>query len=209
MDLASRSARLKASTELMSGLRAPARTSTPMPDRAMSMRLASTIRPSVIQSSTTADPVIRRSNGSPALARRANASGRPLEIMRRVPELRSNSAPTSESTVAIARVVHTVSSLAAPGTGRVSRQTTAATGSRLRLSIKFAVGEANNDPGCVRADQLTDSNRRTLAWSVALQELEQQIGNPLRLLLLDPMAGAIDEVNSGHPGARRLLHPFE
>ena len=79
IDLASSRVRLNASTEPISGFRAPARTSTPMPERARSMRVVATIFPCVIQVSTGADPLMTRSHVSPAAMRRSKSAGRPLE----------------------------------------------------------------------------------------------------------------------------------
>src|ERR1700730_8072295 len=42
-----------------------------------------------------------------------------------------------------------------------------------------------------------------------LQELDQELAHPLRLLLLHPMAGAVDQMAAQHPGAGALLHPLE
>src|SRR5271167_1370356 len=42
-----------------------------------------------------------------------------------------------------------------------------------------------------------------------LQKLDQQLAHPLRLLLLHPMAGAIDQMATQHPRACALLHPLE
>src|SRR6516162_5861921 len=41
------------------------------------------------------------------------------------------------------------------------------------------------------------------------KKLDQQLAHPLRLLLLHPMAGAIDQMTAQHPGAHALLHPFK
>src|SRR5271166_5741492 len=45
--------------------------------------------------------------------------------------------------------------------------------------------------------------------SLPLQKLDQERAHPLRLLLLHPMAGAIDQMATQHPPARALLHPLE
>src|ERR1700730_5844492 len=45
--------------------------------------------------------------------------------------------------------------------------------------------------------------------SLPLQKLDQQLAHPLRLLLLHPMAGAVDQMAAKHPRARALLHPLE
>ena len=66
--------------------------------------------PSRIHSSTGAEPLIRTSNGSPAITRLRNAGGRSLVILSVTPAARSNSWATSASTVAIALVVQTTSS---------------------------------------------------------------------------------------------------
>src|SRR5438445_5452089 len=42
-----------------------------------------------------------------------------------------------------------------------------------------------------------------------LQEVDQQPAHPLRLLLLNPMTGPIDQMAAQHPAARALLHPLE
>src|SRR5271165_6263967 len=42
-----------------------------------------------------------------------------------------------------------------------------------------------------------------------LQKLDQELAHPLRLLLLHPMAGAIDQMATQHPRARALLHPLK
>src|SRR5882672_5275191 len=44
--------------------------------------------------------------------------------------------------------------------------------------------------------------------SLPLQEIDQQLIHPLRLLLLHPMPGAVDKMAAQHPGARALLHPL-
>ena len=139
MDFALSSARVKASTVLMSGLGLPALTSMPMPDRAIAVRVFATILPSRIHSSIGAEPVIRRSNGSPAVARRRNAGGKSVVTINRCAVARSNSAPISASTVAIARVVQTVMSAAAaiPGSARVAERTTATM--RLRAMAPLSV----------------------------------------------------------------------
>src|SRR6516164_171301 len=41
------------------------------------------------------------------------------------------------------------------------------------------------------------------------EKLDQQLAHPLRLLLLHPMAGAIDQMTAQHPRAHALLHPFK
>ena len=76
----------------------------------MSMRVSGTILPALLHSSRVAEPLTMTSNGSPALARCANAGGRSLVRLRRYPVVRSNSGPISASTVAIALAVHTLSS---------------------------------------------------------------------------------------------------
>src|SRR5271169_1606445 len=45
--------------------------------------------------------------------------------------------------------------------------------------------------------------------SLPLQKLDHERAHPRRLLLLHPMAGAIDQVATQHPRARALLHPLE
>src|SRR5271156_5086552 len=45
--------------------------------------------------------------------------------------------------------------------------------------------------------------------SLPLQKVDQERAHPLRLLLLHPMAGAIDQVATQHPRACALLHPLE
>src|SRR4051794_1108653 len=50
---------------------------------------------------------------------------------------------------------------------------------------------------------------RAFPWRAALQELDEQRADPLRLLLLDPVPGAVDEMRAGHVRARRLLHPLQ
>src|ERR1700751_185584 len=45
--------------------------------------------------------------------------------------------------------------------------------------------------------------------SLPLQKLDQQSTHPVRLLLLHPMAGAIDQMATLHPSALALLHPLE
>src|SRR6516164_8031354 len=46
-------------------------------------------------------------------------------------------------------------------------------------------------------------------FSLQLQKLDQQRAHPLRLLLLHPMAGTIDQMATQNPPARTLLHPLE
>src|SRR6516165_236484 len=41
------------------------------------------------------------------------------------------------------------------------------------------------------------------------QKLDQQLAHPLRLLLLHPMAGTLDQMTTQHPRADALLHPLE
>src|ERR1700756_2769266 len=41
------------------------------------------------------------------------------------------------------------------------------------------------------------------------QKLDQQLAYPLRLLLLHPMAGTVDQMAAQHPRARALLHSLE
>ena len=79
IDLAFSKARLNALTELMSGFGVPALTSTPIPERAMSVRVSGTILPSRIHWSMGDEPLIKTSNGSPASIRRRNAVGKSLE----------------------------------------------------------------------------------------------------------------------------------
>src|SRR5437868_14761430 len=43
----------------------------------------------------------------------------------------------------------------------------------------------------------------------SVQELQQQPTHPIGLLLLDPVAGAVDEVYASDPRARALLHAVE
>src|SRR5271163_2583187 len=45
--------------------------------------------------------------------------------------------------------------------------------------------------------------------SLPMQKLDQERAHPLRLLLLHPMAGAIDQMATQHPRTRALLHPLE
>src|SRR6516225_8182442 len=45
--------------------------------------------------------------------------------------------------------------------------------------------------------------------SLPLQKLDHERAHPLRLLLLHPMAGAIDQMATQHSRARALLHPLE
>src|SRR6266481_1484476 len=45
--------------------------------------------------------------------------------------------------------------------------------------------------------------------SLPLQKIDQQLIHPIRLLLLDPMPGAVDQMAAQHPGARALLHSLE
>src|SRR5208282_2614242 len=42
-----------------------------------------------------------------------------------------------------------------------------------------------------------------------LQKLDQQLAHPLRLLLLHPMAGTIDQMAAQHPRAGALFHALE
>src|SRR5262252_5528052 len=42
-----------------------------------------------------------------------------------------------------------------------------------------------------------------------LQKLDQQLAHALRLFLLHPMPGAVDQMTSHHVRARALLHSFE
>ena len=85
------------------GLGAPARTSTPMPERAMSVRVAALIAPASI-SASGGRPVIMTSNGSPARARRELGRQTARDVSR-WPVVCSNCGPISASTVAIARAV--------------------------------------------------------------------------------------------------------
>ena len=101
------SARLSASTEPMSGAGACSRTATPIPDRARSVRVVATIRPCRIHCSSGAETVMSTSNGSSARARRSKPFGRSLATTSAYPVRRSNSVPTSASTVANARAVQT------------------------------------------------------------------------------------------------------
>src|SRR5690242_16557563 len=41
------------------------------------------------------------------------------------------------------------------------------------------------------------------------QQLEQQFGHSFRLLLLHPMAGAVEQMTAEHAGAGSLLHALE
>src|SRR5260370_37296553 len=41
------------------------------------------------------------------------------------------------------------------------------------------------------------------------QKLRQELAHPLRLLLLCPMAGAIDQMAAEHSRAQALLHPLK
>ena len=140
MDFALSSARVNSSTVLMSGLGLPALTATPMPARAISVRVFATIRPSRIHSSIGAEPVITRSKGSLAWARRRNAGGKSVVTINRCAVARSNSAPISASTVAIARAVQTLMSAAAavPGLARVADRAKTTT-MQLRATLPLSV----------------------------------------------------------------------
>src|SRR5215472_11117005 len=41
------------------------------------------------------------------------------------------------------------------------------------------------------------------------QKLDQQLAHALRLLLLHPMAGTLDQMTTQHPRAHAVLHPLE
>ena len=68
MDFACRSVRFSASTELMSGLGAPARTAMPMAERASATRLSASILPSLINSPSASSASMTTSTGSPRRA---------------------------------------------------------------------------------------------------------------------------------------------
>src|SRR5438105_3961014 len=76
-DLACRSARTNVSTELKSGLGAPARTATPIPERARSTRLPDATKPRSINLSSASPAMITRSTGSPAAKRPGMEVGAP------------------------------------------------------------------------------------------------------------------------------------
>jgi hypothetical protein len=65
IDLAWRSVRFSASTVLMSGVGAPARTAIPMADRARSTRLPGTTLPSLMNPSSPSPATMTTSTGSP------------------------------------------------------------------------------------------------------------------------------------------------
>src|SRR6266446_8603223 len=65
---------------------------------------------------------------------------------------------------------------------------------------------STSDPPCfVNSTAFMGSSR----LSPPLQKLDQQLAYPLRLLLLHPMAGAVDQMAAQHPRARALLHSLE
>src|SRR5688572_21154849 len=109
----------------MSGFGAPARTPTPIPDRAMLVRVSAEIFPSLIHASKDEDELIKRSKGSPASMRRANPLLRSVEIVSLCPVARSNCGPISARTVAIALAVQTVISAAELVIGAKQRITAA------------------------------------------------------------------------------------
>src|SRR5262249_50040784 len=45
--------------------------------------------------------------------------------------------------------------------------------------------------------------------TIALKELKNELADPFRLLLLNPVTGVFDEVHARHPRARGLRHPLE
>ena len=69
MDLAASSVCLTASPDEMSGLGAPARTASPIPDLATSTRLPGTILPSRVSSSSELRAMMTRSTVSPPVMR--------------------------------------------------------------------------------------------------------------------------------------------
>jgi hypothetical protein len=64
------------------GLAGAGRTSTPIPEREMSVRVAATRVPSMIHRSIGADPLMSTSKASPALMRFSKSAGSPLETLR-------------------------------------------------------------------------------------------------------------------------------
>src|ERR1035437_2106428 len=64
-----------------------------------------------------------------------------------------------------------------------------------------------------RGDLVSMSGLTMSLWAGAFRglrhELQQQTGKLLRLLLLHPVAGAVDQMTADHAGARGRLHRLE
>src|SRR5688572_3288078 len=123
-DFACSRARLKASTESMAGFCAPARTATPMPERAMVARLAATTVPCLTSSSMAAGEVrITTSKESPASIWRFELALEPYWMTSLCPVACSNAGPTSSSTGFRPKPVSTLMTAASAAPARAKAMT--------------------------------------------------------------------------------------
>src|SRR5690606_12795661 len=81
------------------------------------------------------------------------------------------------------------------------------------FSFTKASGGSYGEPGSIEGPAGLAAGAEGGAWGSARgaragQELQQQAVHPIGLLLLDPVAGALDEVAGLHPGAGPGLHGF-
>src|SRR5215472_16836490 len=145
MDFAVMSARLNASTVLTSGLGAPARTSTPIPERTRLARVSPRTLPSLASASIWGGATITKSNASPALTRRTSTAARSTLTSSLCPLACSKSGASAPSIVATARGARTLISAASAAVAPAAMSATMAPAMKaITLMVSSVAGRARS-----------------------------------------------------------------